>query len=170
MPVALNDLLPLAISCVGADEVSLDFHPQYAARRKHYVYRIACRELPSPFADRYAWHVRQPLDLQAMKEAARCLVGEHDFAAFCAAHGSAKTSVREILSLDLQRCGDLVEARVAGNGFLYMMVRIIIGTLVEVGLGKWSAAHVQEILASCDRTLAGATAPPQGLSLMRVEY
>lgn len=167
---ALNALLPQAIACVTADEVPLEFHPRYAARRKQYLYRLLSRDLPSPFIGRYAWHLRYPLDVEAMTEAATFLVGKHDFAAFCAANGSAKTSVREIFTVDLQQSEDLVEARIEGDGFLYMMVRIIIGTLVEVGQGKMPPARVEEILASRDRTRAGATAPPQGLSLMRVQY
>lgn len=167
---ALNARLPQAITCIAADEVALDFDPRYAARRKQYQYRILSRELSSPFVGRYAWHLRQPLDVAAMREAGAFLVGEHDFAAFCAAHGSAKTSVREIYALDLLQSEDLIETRIEGNGFLYMMVRIIVGTLVEVGLGKTPPTHVNDILRSRDRTRAGATAPPQGLSLMRVQY
>lgn len=170
VPLALNGLLPQAIACVAADEVPLAFHPRYCARRKQYVYRILNREQPSPFIGRYAWRLCQPLDTQAMAEAGQFLIGEHDFAAFRAANGTAKTSTREVFSLDLQRSEDLIETRIVGNGFLYMMVRIIIGTLVEVGQGKLPPARVNDILASRDRTLAGATAPPQGLSLMRVEY
>jgi tRNA pseudouridine38-40 synthase len=167
---ALNGLLPSDIVCVAAEEVPADFHPQYAAQRKQYSYRILNRELPSPFLGRYAWHVRQPLDVEAMHEAGQYLVGTHDFSAFCAAHGSAKTTIREVCSLDLLRDAEVVEMRIEGSGFLYMMVRIIMGTLVEVGQGKMPPARVGEILASCDRNQAGSTAPPQGLSLVRVFY
>lgn len=167
---ALNALLPSDIVCAAADEVPDDFHSQFAARRKQYSYRILNRALPSPFLGRYAWHVRQPLDVGAMLEAGQHLVGEHDFAAFCAAHGSAKTSVREVYALDVCREGDVVEMLVAGNGFLYMMVRIIAGTLVEVGQGKLPPARMAEILVSRDRTQAGRTAPPHGLTLVRVDY
>jgi tRNA pseudouridine38-40 synthase len=167
---ALNGLLPGDIACVAAEEVPLDFHPQFAARRKRYSYRVLNRELPSPFIGRYAWHLNQPLDERAMGDAGRVLVGEHDFAAFCAAGGSAKTSVREIFSLEVRREGELIDVGVEGNGFLYMMVRIIVGTLVEVGLGKLSPRRVAEILQSRDRGRAGATAPPQGLTLVGIDY
>lgn len=167
---ALNALLPQDIACVVAKEVSQDFHPQYLATRKRYSYRILNRPLRSPFLGRYTWHVRQPLDIGAMREAGRYLVGEHDFAAFCAAGGSAKTSVREIYGLDLLHDADVIEVQIEGNGFLYMMVRIIVGTLVEIGLKKMPPTRMREILASKDRCQAGATAPPQGLTLVRVEY
>ncbi|MGE5531789.1 MAG: tRNA pseudouridine(38-40) synthase TruA [Bacteroidota bacterium] len=168
--LALNALLPRDIVCVATEEASAEFHPQYAALRKQYSYRILNRELPSPFAARYSWHVRQVLDLPAMHEGASHLVGRHDFAAFRAAGGSAKTSIREILSLEVVAQGDFVEVHVEGNGFLYMMVRIIVGTLVEVGLGRMTPPRVAEILASRDRGQAGTTAPPQGLTLVRIDY
>lgn len=167
---ALNALLPQDIAALCADEVPADFHPRFGARRKQYLYRLLNRDLPSPFIGRYAWHVPQALDVEAMGQAAAALVGEHDFAAFCAAGGSAKTTVREIDDLTVRREGEIIEVSVSGNAFLYMMVRIIVGTLVEVGLGKMPPARVREILDSRDRTQAGATAPPHGLTLMRIEY
>jgi tRNA pseudouridine38-40 synthase len=167
---ALNGQLPPDIACVLAEEVSPDFHPQYAALRKQYSYRILNRELPSPFLGRYAWHVNLPLDLEAMREAGQQLVGEHDFAAFCAAGGSAKTSIREVYRLHLASEGEIIEMQIEGNGFLYMMVRIIMGTLVEVGQGGTPPWRVAEILASRDRNQAGCTAPPQGLCLVHIDY
>lgn len=167
---ALNDLLPADIACVAAEDVAPEFHPQYAARRKRYVYRLLNRELPSPFLGRYAWHVEQPLEVAAMRAAGQHLVGEHDFAAFCAAGGSAKTTVREVFALDLAQEGEIIETSIEGNGFLYMMVRIIMGTLVEVGQGRRSPEQVAAILASRDRRRAGSTAPPHGLCLRRIDY
>lgn len=175
---ALNAALPRDIAAMGADEVPEEFHPRFRALRKQYLYRILNRPLPSPFIGRYAWHVPQTLDPDAMQQAAAVLVGEHDFAAFRAAGGSAKTTVRDLHELTVRRNddrtmrqhGEIIEISVSGNAFLYMMVRIIVGTLVEVGLGKLTPQQVQEILQSRDRDRAGATAPPQGLTLMRIEY
>ncbi|MBU0610567.1 MAG: tRNA pseudouridine(38-40) synthase TruA [Armatimonadetes bacterium] len=167
---ALNAQLPPAVVSISADEVGPDFHPRYAARRKLYRYRLLNRPLPSPFLGRTAWHVPEPLDVAAMQEAGARLVGEHDFAAFCAAGGAARTTVRELYEVAVERNGEIVEIDVLGSGFLYMMMRIIVGTLVEVGLGKLTPARVGEILAGRDRRQAGATAPAGGLTLVRVEY
>lgn len=167
---ALNALLPRDIAAIYADEAPPEFHPRFRARRKQYLYRVLNRPLPSPFIGRYAWHVPLPLDIEAMQEAAGHLLGEHDFAAFCAAGCSAKTTVRELYDLGVRRVEEIVEISACGNAFLYMMVRIVVGTLVEVGLGKVPPEGVREILESRDRNLAGATAPAQGLTLMRVWY
>jgi len=170
LPEALNALLPRAIICEVAGEASPDFHPRFAAVSKLYSYRILNRRQPSPFIGRYAWHVREPVQVEAMQEAGGYLVGEHDFAAFCAAGGSAQSTVREIHRLDCRREGDLIESYVEANGFLYMMVRVIMGTLVEVGVGRMAPGKVRDILASGERGQAGRTAPPQGLCLLRVDY
>jgi tRNA pseudouridine38-40 synthase len=167
---ALNALLPREVAATDAAEVSPEFHPRFGARRKEYVYRLLNRELPSPFLGRTAWHVPVPLDVAAMQAAAEPLVGEHDFAAFCAAGSATKTTVRELDELSVAQQDELIEMRLVGNGFLYMMVRIIVGTLVEAGLGRMAPDEVGRILASRDRTQAGPTAPPQGLTLVRIEY
>jgi len=167
---ALNALLPRDVAAMEVAEAPEHFHPRYQARRKYYVYRILNRPLPSPFWGRYAWHVPRPLDVEAMQQGARHLWGEHDFAAFCAAGGSAKTTVRTLYELTVERQGDMIEVKASGNGFLYMMMRIIVGTLVEVGLGKRPAEEMAAILASRDRRRAGPTAPPHGLTLQQIEY
>ncbi len=170
VPQALNLILPNAISCVGATEVGADFHPRYDAVGKLYGYRILNRELPSPFIGRYAWHIREPLDAPRMAAAAATLLGRHDFAAFSSAGGSASTSVRTLTRLDVERHGDLVELRAEADGFLYMMVRRLVGALVEIGLGNLSAEELGRILRGRDRTKAVWIAPPQGLSLIKVIY
>jgi len=167
---ALNALLPPDVAVTAAAEVPAEFHPRYGAQRKEYRYRVLNRVLPSPFIGRYAWHVPLALDVDAMAEAAEVLVGEHDFAAFCAAGGSAQTTVRTLYEVSVSRDDEVIEIGVAGNGFLYMMVRNIVGTLVEVGLGRMPAERVAAILASRDRSQAGPTAPAQGLTLVGVGY
>ncbi len=170
IPVAANGILPEAVAVVEAAEVPAEFHPRFDAIGKLYTYRILNRPLRSPFICRYAWHVNRPLDVEAMREAAEVLVGEHDFAAFCASGSSVKNTVRHLYRLDIDTEGDVVEFRFGADGFLYMMVRIIVGTLVQVGLGEASVEWVSHVLGSGDRRLAGPTAPPQGLCLVRVDY
>lgn len=167
---ALNDALPADLAIVSAEAVPAEFHARRDAVSKLYSYRILNRELPSPFICRYAWHVCEPLDLELMQAAAEKLVGEHDFAAFCASGSSVRSTVRRLGRLEVTREGDLVEIRAEANGFLYMMVRIMVGTLVEVGLGRLSAEEVGWVLAGRDRRQAGPTAPPQGLCLVAVTY
>jgi tRNA pseudouridine38-40 synthase len=167
---ALNALLGPAISAVECRQVPDQFHPCYSARGKLYSYRILNRSLPSPFIERFAWHVSEPLDVEAMRQAAVRLKGEHDFAAFASAGSSARTTVRQIWRLDVETESELIETRVAGSGFLYMMVRNIMGALVEAGRGRISADDIEKILRGLDRAGAPPPAPPQGLCLVRVEY
>jgi tRNA pseudouridine38-40 synthase len=167
---ALNDALPQAIAIVSAEQVDAEFHPRYDAKGKLYSYRILNRELPSPFINRYAWHVPEPLDVGMMRAAAEKLVGTHDFAAFRTSGGSAEDTVRTMRRLEVESEGELVEVRLEADGFLYMMVRIIVGTLVQVGRGELSPEEVGRILDARDRRRAGPTAPPQGLSLVKVIY
>jgi tRNA pseudouridine38-40 synthase len=170
LPNALNAILPGSIRVTGAEEMAEDFHPRHQAMRKLYSYRILNRQVPSPFIERYAWRVGAPLSDSDMSEGARHLTGTHDFAAFRAAGSSAESSVRTVDQLDVRRDGDLVEIWIGGSGFLYMMVRIIVGTLVEVGLGRRGPEDAERILLTRDRTQAGRTAPARGLCLVRVDY
>ncbi len=167
---ALTDLLPNAVSVVSAVEVPADFHPRYDAVGKLYGYRILNRELPSPFIGRYAWHVPQPLDVALMREGAERLLGTHDFVAYSSSGGSVTDTVRELRRLDVERQGEMVEIRAEASGFLYMMVRRIVGTLVEVGRGRLALEQVGLILEGRDRRRVPLVAPPQGLSLIKVIY
>jgi tRNA pseudouridine38-40 synthase len=155
------------------EDVPSDFHARFSATGKAYEYRIINAPIVSPFLVRYAWHVPQPLDIAAMKSASKALVGQHDFAGFQAAGSVVSSTVRVIQTIDWregQGHDSPLAMRVAGDGFLRHMVRNIVGTLVEVGIGRWPAARVAEILTSGDRARAGPTAPPHGLFLIGVEY
>jgi len=174
----LNSLLPDAIAVRSADEVPLDFHPRFAATGKHYRYTIYRAADRSPRFRERAWHHPEPLDVARMRDAARTLVGPHDFAAFRAAGCTARTTVRRIDTVDLVEAAtdagiaepDLLSIEVRGNAFLRNMVRILVGTLADVGRGALEVRQVAEILASLDRTKAGKTAPAHGLELVEVRY
>ncbi|MBD3292474.1 MAG: tRNA pseudouridine(38-40) synthase TruA [Armatimonadia bacterium] len=167
---ALNALLPNEISAVSASVVPNDFHPRYDAKWKLYGYRILNRTLPSPFIGRYAWHLTWDLDIDLMHEAAAVLLGEHDFEAFSSSGSSVESTVRDLRRLDIEPHGEILEIRVEASGFLYMMVRRIVGTLTDVGRGLISVEEVREILRSLDRTRVRTMAPPQGLALIKVTY
>ncbi|HIZ80552.1 MAG TPA: tRNA pseudouridine(38-40) synthase TruA [Candidatus Mediterraneibacter pullistercoris] len=167
---AVNPFLPEDIVVVKSEEVPAEWHPRYQNSVKTYEYHILNREMPDPLRRRDSWHVSFPLDLDKMRAAAVHLVGEHDFRSFCSIHTGAKTTVRTICSLDIEKSEDLITIRISGNGFLYNMVRIIAGTLTEVGRGFRTPEEVNDILDAGARKQAGATAPPQGLVLAGIEY
>lgn len=168
----LNSMLPDGIAVVEATEVGDDFHPRFSATGKHYRYLVLTRAERSPRWRDRAWHHPDPLDLDAMRQAAALLLGEHDFAAFRAAGCNAKTTIRRIDEISItEMSGEpLLAFDVRGNAFLRNMVRILVGTLVEVGERRRPAAQVAEILANKDRTKAGITAPARGLELVSVRY
>jgi tRNA pseudouridine38-40 synthase len=166
----LNSILPAQIAVREAAEVPEEFHPRFSATGKHYQYTILARPDRSPRWRDRAWHHPEPLALDLMREGASALCGEHDFSAFRAAGCTAKSTLRRVDAIDFTRDGDLVIVDVRGNAFLRMMVRILVGTLTEVGAGARPPSQVAEILASRDRTKAGITAPAQGLELVTVRY
>jgi tRNA pseudouridine38-40 synthase len=170
---ALNAVLPPDVRVLGVDDMPAGFHARFSAVGKVYEYRIVNAPIVSPFIQRYAWHVIPPLDLEAMREAAAMLVGAHDFAAFQGAGSTITSTERVVRSIEWEDGGgyDLpLVLRIHGDGFLRHMVRNIVGTLVEVGLGRWTPVRVAAIRASLDRTQAGPTAPPRGLFLVSVLY
>ncbi|NLO73204.1 MAG: tRNA pseudouridine(38-40) synthase TruA [candidate division WS1 bacterium] len=168
---AVNDHLPPAIDLLEAEEVAAAFDPRRAATSKLYSYRILNRQEGSPFIARVAWHLPDPwLNLTAMREAAAVLKGQHDFAAFRSAGSRVVNTVREITRLDIRREEDVLEFYVQANGFLYHMVRNIVGALVEVGMERRTPEEIESILESGDRSRLGPPAPPQGLCLVRVFY
>lgn len=167
----LNSLLPKDVVIQDCRSVDEHFHARYDVKRKCYEYRILNREVPSPLLRRRVWFVRQKLDVRAMISAARTIVGSHDFKSFEGSGSPRSSSIRNVFKAELQQTDTAVLVfRIEADGFLRFMVRNIVGTLVDVGRGKLSAKMFAQILAAGDRGLAGATAPPQGLYLMRVVY
>lgn len=169
-PQAANGVLPPDIAVLSAEETQPGFDPRRDATGKTYTYTIYNNPLPDVFQRRFSYHVRPPLAADRMDEAARYLVGTHDFRAFAATGGAAKTSVRTVYDCRVRRDGPWIKVEITANGFLYHMVRIIVGTLVEVGLGKLTPEEVARILRSGRRELAGPTAPAHGLCLERVLF
>ena len=167
---ALNQRLPEDIRIQKSEEVSTDFHPRYCNSKKTYEYKILNRRFPNPMVRLYTHFVYMPLDVELMKEAAGYIVGEHDFASFCSAGSQVKTTVRTIYELDINKENDIIEIKISGNGFLYNMVRIIVGTLMKVGLKVYPPEHVKEIIEAKDRYMAGPKAPAKGLTLVGIEY
>lgn len=166
----LNSLLPPDVAIRDAEEALPGFNPRRDAAAKHYRYTILNSYRRSPLNRHFVWRVGGELDLQAMSRAAGHFAGERDFAAFRAANCAAKTTIRRIDSLDISRQGDMIAIDVVGSGFLKNMVRIMVGTLVEVGKGATDPDDIPGLIESRDRKKTGSTAPPQGLCLMEVFY
>jgi len=166
---AINTKLPEDIAVIDADDAPEDFHARYSAKWKMYRYTILNRPVRSPMRRRDALFIRKPLDVDAMRAAAQRLVGEHDFAAF-QSKPNGKPTVRTIRLSGIEQTGPEINVYLAANGFLYNMVRAIVGTLLEVGHGKRTPESITDLIASADRSAAGPTAPPQGLCLMEVKY
>lgn len=167
----LNSLLPEDIVITSCEMVPETFHARYDAKSKIYHYRMLNRPLPVAISRQYAWHIRKKLDLEAMRNALRFIAGTHDFKAFEGSGSPRTDTVRCILHADLVHTdGGYIVFKIEGDGFLKFMVRNIVGTLVNVGLGKMTPDDFKRVLDSKDRGLAGITAPPHGLFLMDVKY
>ncbi|MFW6132796.1 MAG: tRNA pseudouridine(38-40) synthase TruA [Planctomycetota bacterium] len=167
---AMNSKLPNDIAIRSATEVGRAFHASRSAVGKTYRYRIRVAPLRDVMGAGEVYHFFRPLDVTAMDAAARRLTGTHDFAGFAASADARLTSVRTVRRCDVSETDDEVHITVQGDGFLYKMVRIITGTLVEIGRGRWGPERVDRILTTCDRRDAGPTAPPDGLYLVCVHY
>ena len=168
---ALNRHLPEDIVIVRSEEVPAKWHPRYQNTvLKIYEYHIWNADAPNPLKRRTSAFVSFPMDIEKMRRGAACLVGEHDFASFCNVRADVESTVRTIESVEIKREGEEIVIRIAGNGFLYHMVRIIAGTLIRVGRGFYAPEGVKEILDAKERTQAGVTAPPQGLVLAEIRY
>ena len=168
---ALNQRLPDDIVIQQSQEVDKDFHPRYCTCEKTYEYVILNRKFPLPEYRNTAFFYYGDLDIKAMQEATKAFLGEHDFAGFCSAGAQVKTTVRTIYELTVEKKdNDMICIRVRGNGFLYNMVRIIAGTLLEVGKGNIEAKSLENRIAAADRSQAGPTAPARGLKVIRIQY
>lgn len=169
-PHALNSRLPADIVVTRAEQVPEGFHARYWALEKRYRYTIEASPFPSPLHRLYAYHWGRPLDAGLMRQAAELLTGRHDFAAFRSTGGAAKTSTRTVTRLDVIESAPFLLIDVAADGFLYNMVRILAGTLLEVGAGRRPLDDVRRALATGERRFAGKTLPPHGLCLEEVTY
>lgn len=167
---ALNQRLPEDIRIQESCEVDADFHPRYADTVKTYEYNILNRRFELPSKRLYAAFCYYPMDIERMNQAAAYLVGEHDFKSFCSAGAQVQTTVRTIYAVNVTKEDDMDHIRITGNGFLYNMVRIIAGTLMQVGTGLMEPEQVKEILEARDRSKAGPTAVAKGLTLVEIRY
>lgn len=167
---ALNANLPKDIVINNAKEVDLEFHPRYCAKQKTYEYKIVNSKYMIPQLRNFAEFIKIPLDISKMQQAAKYFVGEHDFKSFCASGTSVKTTVRTIKDVQIKKDNNIINMYFTGDGFLYNMVRIISGTLVEVGLNKIQAQNIPYIIEAKDRTKAGRTLSPVGLTLVEIKY
>ena len=167
---ALNQRLPEDIKVVDSCEVAEDFHPRHVSSKKTYEYKIYNAKFPDPTKRLYSHFTYTPLNVEKMQEAATYLIGEHDFKSFCAPAAVVETTVRTLYKAEVIQDEEYIRIRVQGNGFLYNMVRIIAGTLMEVGSGKRQPEDIKTILEAKDRNAAGPTAPARGLMLINYEF
>ena len=173
LPIAVARFLPNDLSLFYAEKCNEAFHPRYDVKEKEYLYRIINRPIYDPFEFGRAWFLSRPISdegLELMKKAATHFIGKYDFSAFMAEGSDVEDTVRNVTSLSVERNGDLIEIRISADGFLYNMVRIIVGTLTEVAFGRISHDLISDIILSCDRSRAGMTAPAEGLFLNKVIY
>lgn len=168
--MAARGIFPADIVVREAVEVAESFHARISAKSKVYLYRIYNARVGDPFCRNYAWHIMQPLNVEAMTKGVAFLKGTHDFSSFRASGGASVNPVRTIMKAAIRQNAETIECEFWGTGFLYHMVRNMVGTLVEVGMGKRPSEDVGIILAGRDRTKAGVTAPPEGLFLSEVIY
>jgi tRNA pseudouridine38-40 synthase len=168
--VAMNSLLPRDIVAREACEVTPEFHARYSAKSRAYKYTMLNDVAPSAMFGRFSWYLPHRMDVTLMSQAARSLLGVHDFTSFSSADMDTPSRVREVTKLSIRRSAEFVIFEIKANAFLHSMARIIVGTLVEVGQGRRHPDDIEKILDAKDRRLAGKTAPPQGLVLMEVTY
>ena len=168
--LAMNSLLPDDITVRSCREVHEEFHARFSPKYKTYVYRILNKRNPEALRYHRSYFYPIPLDIQAMQDACGAIIGEKDFRCFMASGGQVKTTVRNVMELTVTPIDDEIEIRVSANGFLYNMVRIIVGTLIQIGIGKMTREELERIIFEKCRTDAGMTVPPHGLYLYDVYY
>lgn len=166
----LNTYLPKDIAVTDCREVDQDFHARYSVKSKEYVYRIYNSQIRNPFLKNYALHYRYPIDADYLNNEAQAFLGSHDFSGFCSAKSDVEDTVRNVFSFSVKRMGDEVLFAVEADGFLYNMVRIMVGTLLFVNEGKIKQGELAKVIESKDRKKAGKTAPAHGLYLNKVKY
>jgi tRNA pseudouridine38-40 synthase len=167
---AINATLPFDIAVTSCREVSYDFHARYDCISKQYVYRIWNSPVRNPFLNGRALHYKYPLDEKMLENEAKAFLGQHDYASFCSAHSKIKSTVRSVSRFTVERSGEEIIITVEANGFLYNMVRIMVGTLLKIAQGKIEKGAIPGIIAAKDRSRAGVTAPAHGLYLNQVNY
>jgi tRNA pseudouridine38-40 synthase len=168
---ALNaHLRPQPIAIVEAAIAAEDFHARFSALARHYEYRILCRRAPPALDHGFVWHIERKLDAEIMHDAAQSLLGQHDFTTFRSVQCQAKTPVKTLDRLDVSTRGDEIAVYARARSFLHHQVRSIVGSLKLVGEGKWTARDLQRALKACDRNACGPVAPPEGLTLLKVDY
>ena len=170
MAYALNSRLPENIRVQRSFQVADDFHPRKTSCIKTYEYRILNREFELPSERLNSHFFRKELDVVKMREACLPFLGEHDFKSFCSSRSQVENTVRTITDITIDKAGDMIHIRISGNGFLYNMVRIIVGTLMKIGLGIWPEDCMESILEAKDRTKAGPKAEAKGLTLVEIKY
>lgn len=170
LPFAINSRLPKDICILEAEDMPMEFHSRYDSKGKRYSYTILNRRVPPAYMRNYVAHCPYNLDYRAMEDSIGAFLGTHDFAAFRSTGSSAKTSIRTVRDIQLVKQGDIIRLYIEADGFLYNMVRIIAGTLIDVGLGKIAPSSIPYIIDSRDRNMAGITAPAAGLCLEKVFY
>lgn len=167
---AINSVLPDDIRVLNAEEVNVQFSARFSSKKKTYLYKIYNDEIFSPFYSRYSTFIPYKLDIGIMKQALELLVGEHDFRAFMSSGSGVKNTIRTIYSVNLLKKDSIIEIEITGNGFLYNMVRIIVGTIIEIGNEKRNINCIKDAFIYKDRSLLGKTAKPEGLFLRKVIY
>ncbi len=173
LPIAVSRFMPPDLSLYYAEESATEFHPRYDAVSKEYLYRIINSKIYDPFEYGRAWFIPRDIDdvgITRMRDAANAFIGKHDFASFMSEGSDVINTVRTVFSLDIQKNDHLIEIKISADGFLYNMVRIIVGTLIECANGRFNTTDIVRILEACDRTKAGMTAPAYGLYLNKVNY